>query len=255
MMQVTRERGWPTRVGTGGDLDALLLLEALPVAAYTCDAHGLITYFNQLAVQAWGREPKLNDLSDRYCGSFRMSTQDGSWMPHDQCWMARCLHEKKKYDGEVVVERPDGSRLIVAAHATPYFDEQGELLGTVNIVVDITDRKKAEEAILALKDQLTVDLVATQRAENELREAHRRKDEFLATLAHELRNPLAPMRNAVELLRIKNPPDAELREARDIIDRQVRQMTRLVDDLLDLSRITPVARSGCRRRASAWRGS
>src|SRR5699024_4891562 len=75
-------------------------------------------------------------------------------------------------------------------------------------------------------------------AEDALREADCRKDEFLATLAHELRNPLAPIRNAVEIVRVKNPEDADLRAARDIIDRQVQQMTRLVDDLLDVSRIT-----------------
>ena len=238
-MRVVSGSAGPTQVRTGGDLD-VHLLEALPVAAYTCDADGLITYYNQLAVKAWGREPKLNDPSDRYCGSFRMSsTRDGSWVPHDQCWMALCLRDRKKYDGEqIVVERPDGSRLTVEVHATPYFDDKGTLIGAVNIVVDVTDRKRADDAIIELKDQLAVDLAATQRAENALKEAHQRKDEFLATLAHELRNPLAPIRNAVELLRIKDPPDPELREARDIIDRQVQQMTRLVDDLLDVSRIT-----------------
>jgi signal transduction histidine kinase/CheY-like chemotaxis protein len=147
-----------------------------------------------------------------------MTTPDGSWVPHDRCWMALCLDEKKAYDcEEIVVERQDGSRLLVEVHATPFFDEQGTLLGAVNIVVDVTEKKRAESA---------------------LKEAHRRKDEFLATLAHELRNPLAPIRNAVELLRIKSSPDPELRDASEIIERQVRQMTRLVDDLLDMSRIT-----------------
>jgi signal transduction histidine kinase/ActR/RegA family two-component response regulator len=71
-----------------------------------------------------------------------------------------------------------------------------------------------------------------------LREEDRKKDDFLATLAHELRNPLAPIRNSAEYLRLKGPPDLDLRNARDIIERQVRQLTRLVDDLLDISRIT-----------------
>ena len=71
-----------------------------------------------------------------------------------------------------------------------------------------------------------------------LRESDRRKDEFLAMLAHELRNPLAPIRNAVQILRVKGPAVPELQWARDVIDRQVQQMTRLVDDLLDVSRIT-----------------
>jgi PAS domain S-box-containing protein len=71
-----------------------------------------------------------------------------------------------------------------------------------------------------------------------LREADRRKDEFLAVLAHELRNPLAPVRNAVEILRATQSPSPQLQWTHDVIDRQVRQMTRLVDDLLDVSRIT-----------------
>ncbi len=73
---------------------------------------------------------------------------------------------------------------------------------------------------------------------NELTEADRRKDEFLATLAHELRNPLAPIRNAVQVLRLKGPDEPDLRWGRDVIDRQVEHLTRLIDDLLDISRIT-----------------
>jgi CheY-like chemotaxis protein len=71
-----------------------------------------------------------------------------------------------------------------------------------------------------------------------LKEADRRKNEFLATLAHELRNPLAPIRNAVQILLAKGPPDPDLKWAREVIDRQVRHMARLLDDLLDVSRIT-----------------
>jgi CheY-like chemotaxis protein len=72
----------------------------------------------------------------------------------------------------------------------------------------------------------------------QLRDADRRKDEFLATLAHELRNLLAPIRNALQVLRAKGPPEPELVWCRDVIDRQVRQMARLLDDLLDISRVT-----------------
>jgi len=77
-----------------------------------------------------------------------------------------------------------------------------------------------------------------EHAEAALRAADARKDEFLATLAHELRNPLAPIRNAAQLLRLKLPPVAEVQWARDVIDRQVQLLSRLVDDLLDVSRIT-----------------
>jgi signal transduction histidine kinase/ActR/RegA family two-component response regulator len=83
-----------------------------------------------------------------------------------------------------------------------------------------------------------LDISARKRAEQVLKEADRRKDEFLATLAHELRNPLAPIRTAVQVLRMAGPLNATAEAARDMIDRQVSQMVRLVDDLLDVSRIT-----------------
>ena len=83
-----------------------------------------------------------------------------------------------------------------------------------------------------------VDITTQKRTEALLKDADRRKDEFLATLAHELRNPLAPIRNAVHILNLQSPRDAASQAARDIIERQLRQMVRLVDDLLDVSRIT-----------------
>ena len=84
----------------------------------------------------------------------------------------------------------------------------------------------------------TRDVTRRWKAENALREADRRKDEFLATLAHELRNPLAPISSALEMLRIGDCPKDVVEDARNIMERQVRQMTRLVEDLLDVSRIT-----------------
>jgi PAS domain S-box-containing protein len=124
------------------------LLDTLPVGAYTCDAEGLITYFNERAVKAWGRAPKLNDPVERFCGSYKLYSSDGKLIHHDQCWMALAIKENKAYEGrEIVIERPDGSRLTVLAHVNPFYNEAGNLLGAVNIVVDITDRKQAEEVI------------------------------------------------------------------------------------------------------------
>src|SRR5712671_5480608 len=215
----------PSSPPARSDLDFRRLLESLPAAAYICDAQGLITYYNQRAVVAWGRAPKLNDPEDRYCGSFRMSTLDGTWVPHDQCWMARCLNERRAFEGEeIVVERPDGTRLVVLAHAVPLFDEAGAIAGAVNVVVDITDRKRTEQRL--------------QERERDLAEASHRKDEFLATLAHELRNPLAPIRNSLHLLRLAANGNGGLAQVHDMLERQVNNMVRLVDDLMDVSRIT-----------------
>jgi PAS domain S-box-containing protein len=193
------------------------LLEKLPAAAYTCDAEGLITYFNKHAIAIWGREPKLNDTEDRFCGSFKLFSPSGSPLAHDQCWMALALRENKEYNGlELAIERPDGSRVTVLAHANPFHDESGILSGAVNVLVDVTERKRTEKA---------------------LQEADRLKNEFLAMLAHELRNPLAPIRNAVHILRLSGPAGDDLPWVTEVIERQVQQLTRLVDDLLDVSRI------------------
>lgn len=194
------------------------LLERLPAGAYTCDPDGLITYFNHHAVQLWGRAPKLNDPVDRFCGSFKLYAIDGSPITHDECWMALALKHGLEYNGrEIIIERPDGQRRTTLAYANPINNDDGKLLGAVNVLIDISDRKKAEDA---------------------LQEADRSKNEFLATLAHELRNPLAPIRAAVRILQLKSQPTPESQSALEVIDRQTRQMARLVDDLLDIARIT-----------------
>jgi PAS domain S-box-containing protein len=124
------------------------LLEKLPAGAYICDAEGLITHYNLAAVRLWGRAPKLNDPIDRFCGSFKLFASDGRRIPHEDCWMARALQNDKDYDGEeIVIERPDGTRRTVLAHASPIREESGTIVGAVNILVDISDRKRAENAL------------------------------------------------------------------------------------------------------------
>jgi signal transduction histidine kinase len=99
----------------------------------------------------------------------------------------------------------------------PILNGSGEVVGAVNMLVDISERKRAEDA---------------------LREADRRKDEFLATLAHELRNPLAPLRNSLQIMRLAGDDIEPVEKARLVMERQLGQMIRLIDDLLDLSRIS-----------------
>jgi signal transduction histidine kinase len=101
------------------------------------------------------------------------------------------------------------------------------------------EREKRNAEVLAQKNEELARTVAErQRAEAALREADRRKDEFLALLAHELRNPLAPVLNALHIMRLRGVPDPGLEQARATAERQVRTMARLIDDLLDVSRIT-----------------
>ncbi|MFO0865522.1 MAG: ATP-binding protein [Gemmataceae bacterium] len=107
---------------------------------------------------------------------------------------------------------------------TPYRGEDGRIIGIIGISRDITERRQAEERL--------------RQQEEKLRQADRRKDEFLATLAHELRNPLAPIRNGLTLLKIADRDTVAVEQVRSMMERQLTQMIRLVDDLLDVSRIT-----------------
>ena len=111
----------------------------------------------------------------------------------------------------------DGRVIDVSLTVSPIRDDEGGIIGASSIARDIGRRKALEQS---------------------LRDSDRRKDEFLAVLAHELRNPLAPIRSGVAALRLALPDDATLRRVGGIIERQVRQMARLLDDLLDVSRIT-----------------
>jgi nitrogen-specific signal transduction histidine kinase/CheY-like chemotaxis protein len=101
--------------------------------------------------------------------------------------------------------------------ARPVMDDHGNFRGVIDLFTDVTERKRAEEA---------------------LKEAARRKDEFLATLAHELRNPLAPIRNALGLQRLAANRPELLEQTRILMERQVEHMVHLIDDLLDVSRVT-----------------
>ncbi len=111
-----------------------------------------------------------------------------------------------------------------------FFDERGVVEEYQSVGRDVTDRRRAEDERRALEAQKSVEAA--------LREAERRKDEFLATLGHELRNPLAPIGASLEILRRAPPGSGETVWARESIGRQLRHMTRLIDDLLDISRIT-----------------
>jgi signal transduction histidine kinase len=134
----------------------------------------------------------------------------------------RDLH-RRALAGEVLradedpFERADGRVQWLRWEIRPWYEGAGEVAGIVAFSEDTTERKLSEMA---------------------QREAERHKHEFLATLAHELRNPLAPIRNALEIMKFPDAPAATMQRARDIVDRQVGHLVRLVDDLLDASRLT-----------------
>ena len=131
---------------------------------------------------------------------------------------------------ELEVQLPSGRRWIADASAAPVRDAQGQVIGGIAVTVDVTDRKRAEE---------------------KLAELDRRKDQFLAMLSHELRNPLAPILNAVQLLQLQKSQNSVQQKALAIIERQVGQLAHLVGDLLEVSRAITGRIQLCQERITA----
>lgn len=129
------------------------LLEALPAAIYTTDADGKVTFFNRAAAALAGREPKLGE--DEWCVTWRLYKTDGTPLPHDECPMALALKSGEPIRGaEAIVERPDGARFPMVPYPTPLRDANGRVVGAVNMMVDISERKKAEMQQKALIDEV-----------------------------------------------------------------------------------------------------
>jgi signal transduction histidine kinase len=302
-----------------------------------------VTLYNDAAVSLWGEEPDLGP--DSPAPAHRMLRPHGAPLPNDRAPLAAAFPPGASRTGvEAIIERPDGERRSVLVYPHRTFDGAGRIDGGINILLDITERKRVEEAlrwseafargviaatpdcvkILALDgqfvwvsdqglrllevesfeilrgtswldlwlderdrtaaleaveaalegrvgrfegacptglgnprfwdvavsaipgpdgrpDRLLVvsrDITARKATEEALRAADRRKDEFLATLAHELRNPLAPIRNGLEIMRLSECDGERVARTRQMMARPVSQMVRLIDDLLDVSRIT-----------------
>jgi len=129
------------------------LLEAVPAAIYTTDAEGVITYFNEHARQMAGTTPMVGRT--QWCVSYRLHDSDGKPLPFEQCPMAIALKENRPVRNvEILLERPDGRVVPVLPHPTPLHDERGRLVGAVNMLVDISDRKQAEYRQLTLLREL-----------------------------------------------------------------------------------------------------
>lgn len=199
-------------------------LEKLPVAAFVCDAEGLITFFNAAAVKAFGRTPHLHDPADRFCRSVPMYHPDGTRVDHEHSWMAEALGENRELlDHEVIIERPDGTRSTMLAHANPFHDDEGRVAGLVNVLVDISQRQQATEVIREAHDAAEA--------------LNRAKDRFLAALSHELRTPLSPV--LMILSNLEEDPDLpeKFRDEVTLMRRNIDLEAKLIDDLLDISRV------------------
>jgi PAS domain S-box-containing protein len=129
------------------------LLAGIPAAIYTTDAQGRITYFNQAAVELAGRTPTIG--SDEWCVTCKLFNPDGTRLRHDECPMAVALREGRSIrNAEAIAERPDGTRVPFIPYPTPLRDSAGKIVGAINMLADISERKQAETQQRLLLDEL-----------------------------------------------------------------------------------------------------
>ena len=193
------------------------MADGLPLIVWVHDEHGAQQFVNQTFCQ--------------FFGVTREEMKGGRWrlLMHLQdeapCLAAfeQSVRARAPFHAECRVRRADGEWRWIESWGRPHFDPDGSFRGVVGTSADITERKETAERLEA--------------SEGALRETDRRKDEFLAALGHELRNPLAPLRNAAEILQKSRPDDPRVRAVAEMTERQTSQLVRLVDDLLDVSRI------------------
>lgn len=122
------------------------VLNSLPAAIYTTNATGQITYYNEAAAALWGHRPALGH--SEWCGSWKLFWPDGRPLAHGDCPMAVAIKEKRIVRGmEAIAERPDGTRVPFIPYPTPLFDDSGNLIGGVNMLVDVSDRKRADDLL------------------------------------------------------------------------------------------------------------
>ena len=205
------------------DLVGSEFLESLGVAVYVTDADGRIQLFNSAAAELWGRRPEPNEL---WCGSWRLYWPDGRPMAHDECPMAICLKEQREVRGyEAMAERPDGTIVWFEPYPSPLRDVDGRVIGAVNVLVDITARRRAEEQVRATADEL--------RASNAI------KDEFLGLVSHELRTPVTTIFGNARLLGERGARlGEEARQAMvDDIAGESERLLSIIENLLTLTRI------------------
>ena len=183
------------------------ILDQAVDAIVVCDANGRVIRASRTAHQLCSGNPLLQPFSEVFPLESELGAPD----------LSAVLAGRPLHGLEGVLRRQDGSATALLVSAGPVTKDSGELLGCVVTMTDITKQKRAEA---------------------ELREADGRKDDFLAMLAHELRNPLAPLRNGLAILNYAETTPLAARSAREMMNRQIDNLVRLVDDLVDVSRIT-----------------
>ncbi|MDQ3845477.1 MAG: ATP-binding protein [Bacteroidota bacterium] len=195
------------------------LIQELSAAIYTCDKQGHILFYNKAAIDLWGRKPEIG--KDLWCGSWKIYQPDGAPLSLDACPMAIALKTGQSVRGqEIVIERPNGVRLNVLPHPDPILDDEGNVIGAVNMLVDITEHKQTKEANLLLK------------------EYNEKLEQFAYAASHDMQEPLRKIYTFSNLLLERNGEQLNEQGKMYIskITHSAQRMSSIINDLLDYSR-------------------
>ena len=210
-----------------------VLFDLGPVAMYTVDAAGTIQEFNRNAVTLWGREPQRGDSSESYCCAYRIYLPDGTLVPHAKNAVADVLEGRidAVRDVEAVLERLDGTRVSVVANVVSLKNEDGEIIGAMTCLVDMTYRKNVEEALLNNNIELQSAKIAAEKA-------NLAKSEFLSNMSHELRTPLNSILGFGQLLEASQAPltPTQANNVQQIL-KAGWYLLELINEILDLAQI------------------
>ncbi len=204
------------------------LVKGLPAAVYSCDAEGFVNFYNDAAVELWGRKPKIG--KELWCGSHKIFNLDGTSIALDQCRMATALKEGRATIGEeLIIERSDGSQRHVLVYPQPHFGLEGEIIGAINMLFDITD------VVIARNELLEAKINAEQKTQI-AEDAVQAKQQFLSNMSHEIRTPMNAIIGFTNVL-LKTTLDTSQREYLNAIKISGDALIVLINDILDLAKV------------------